>query len=479
MATSQVAIQLLALVTSVVMARYLGPREVGLAVQALVFAGLALVVVDFGIGSAVIRHPNLSEADRSTAFWSGVALGVTLLLVGIGLSWPIAALYGEPRVQELFAVLSIGFLFTALGIVQGALLTREMRFRSLELRTIFAAAAGSVAGIVFAVSGFGAWAIVAQHLVVTGTSSALLWRASPWRPRAGFSVDSLRSMARHASHVLGTRAVAWGTNSLDNLLVGRFLGPSQLGAYSIAFSVMLTPVIRVANPLLQVFFPAFSQMRDPQRIGGAWLRGVRMMALLVVPAMFGVIAVAPEFVEVAFGERWEDAVPVMQILAPVGIFQALVALNHGVLQAVDRTRTQFRFTLVFSAVLIAAFAVGLPWGITGVATAYLVVTALGQPVFIRLTCDAIGLRFRDWLHSVAGVLQAGTVMLLILLAVRQLLLTIDVAASLRLGALVATGVLVYLPLVAWWSPKARAEVRELLRDRGRGRPSPPRPSEGF
>lgn len=273
--------------------------------------------------------------------------------------------------------------------------------------------------------------------------------------------------------------LGWGTNSLDNLLIGRYLGPSQLGAYSIAFSVMLTPVTRIANPLLQVFFPAFSQMRDPKRIGVAWLRGVRMVALLVVPAMFGVIAVAPEFVEVAFGERWEDAVPVMQILAGVGILQALVALNHGVLQAVDRTRTQFRFTVAFSVLLVAGFAVGLPWGITGVATAYLVVTVVGQPVFIRLTSHAIGLRFRDWLHSVAGVLQAGIVMLLILLAARELLVSLDIAAPLRLIALVATGVLVYVPLVAWRSPKARAEVRELIRDRSRRRPSPPRPSEGF
>ena len=465
MATSQVAIQLLALLTSIVMARFLGPHEVGLAVQALVFGSLALVVVDFGIGSAVIQRPNLSEDDRSTAFWAGAGLGGTLMIAGIALSWPIAALYGEPRVQALFAVLSIGFLFTALGIVQGALLTREMRFRSLELRTIIAATAGSAVGIVLAISGFDAWAIVVQHLVVTGASTALLWRASPWRPRAVFSFESLRGMASYASNVFGTRMLGWGTSNLDNLLIGRSLGPSQLGTYSIAFSVMLTPVTRIANPLLQVFFPAFSQMRDPKRIGAAWLRGVRMVAVVVVPAMLGVMAVAPEFVEVAFGERWNDAVPVIQILAPVGILQAVVALNHGVLQAVDRTHTQFRFTVVLSILLVVGFVAGLPWGITGVATAYLVVTVVCQPVFIRLTSHAVGLKVRDWVRSVAAVLQAGIVMLVVLLAARELLVSADVAASLRLIALVATGILIYVPLVAWRAPEVRAEVRELRRRR--------------
>jgi hypothetical protein len=138
-----------------------------------------------------------------------------------------------------------------------------------------------------------------------------------------------------------------------------------------------------------------------------------------------------------------------------------------VLQAVDRTRTQFRFTVVFSVLLVAGFVAGLPWGITGVATAYLVVTVLCQPIFIRLTSHAIGLKFRDWARSVIPVLQAGIVMLLVLLAARELLLSADTSASLRLVALVATGILVYVPLAAWRTPEARAEVRDLLRRRDR------------
>ena len=462
MMASQLSIQVLALITSLVVARFLGPREVGLAAMALVFGSLALVIVDFGFASVLVQRESLSEEDKSTAFWVGTALGAALTAIGIGLSWPMASLYGEPRVQPLFAVLSFAFLFTAPGIVQGALLTRELKFRSLELRTISATTISSVVGISFAVLGFGAWAIVAQHLAISAASTALLWRSSSWRPQARFSMDSLRSMAAYTSHIFGTRVLAWGTINLDNLLIGRFLGPAPLGAYTIAFSLMVTPVNRLATPLTQVFFPAFSRMREARRIAPAWLRGSRMAALIVVPSMLGLIVVAPDFVDVVFGEKWDAAVPVIQILAPVGLFQALTALNTGVLQALDRTRILFRFTAVLSVVTVGAFAAGLPWGIEGVATAYLIVTVVLQPVFLWITAKVVEIRFTEWIGAIAGVVESGLAMLVVVFAARELLLGTGLPVGLRLAAVIAIGALTYIPLVAWRAPEVREELHGLL-----------------
>ncbi len=183
MMASQASIQILAFATSIVVARFLAPRQVGLAAEALVFSSLALVAVDFGFASVLVQRPQLSEEDKSTAFWMGTLLGFLMTLLGIGLSWPIASLYGEPEVQSLFAVLSLVFVFTAPGIVQGALLTRDLKFRSLEVRTIIATTVSCATAMVLAVAGVGAWAIIAQHLTITSVSTLLLWRSSSWRLR--------------------------------------------------------------------------------------------------------------------------------------------------------------------------------------------------------------------------------------------------------------------------------------------------------
>jgi O-antigen/teichoic acid export membrane protein len=147
-----------------------------------------------------VQRRELTERDRSTAFWSNTGLGLFLTIAGIGLSWPLADLYREPEVQPLFAVLSLTFLLTALGTTQGAILIRNLSFRSRELRTIVATSTAVAIGIVLAGLGYGPWAIIAQSLAVSGISTFLLWRSSPWRPHFVFSIASL-------THLLDTEAI--------------------------------------------------------------------------------------------------------------------------------------------------------------------------------------------------------------------------------------------------------------------------------
>lgn len=466
MMAQQGATQILGLMTSVVVAHFLSPRQLGLAAEAVVFVTLALVVVDFGFGAVIVQRPVISEEDKSTAFWAGTALGVVSGLVGFGLSWPIASLYGEPKVQSLFAVLSLTFVFTGPGIVQGALLTRELRYRSLEIRTIIATTVSCATAMVLAALGFGPWAIVAQSLTIAFVSTVLLWRSSPWRPRAIFSMQSLRSMLGYTGHVSGSRVLEWANQNLDNFLVGRFVGAASLGAYSIAYSIAVVPVNRIAGPLSQVFFPAFSRMPNLESIRVAWLRAARMLALVLVPAMLGVVVVAPEFVRVVFGARWHDAAPVLQLLAPVGLLQAMMELNAGVLQALALTRLLFRATATISVASVCAFAAGLPWGIRGVATAYLLVSVVIEPVYLWLTARALELSPWTWVRSVAGVLQAGVAMLGVLLAARALLVDAHVSAAGRLVVLIAIGAVTYVAFVVWRAPEVKPELRSLL-ERGR------------
>ena len=465
MMVSQVSIQLLGFATAVVVAHFLTPREVGLVAMAIVFSNLALVMTDAGVASALVQKAELSEEDKSTAFWVSVTVGAIMTLAGVGLSWPVSALYGEPRVQVLFAALSPAFLFTALGIVQGALLTRELKFRRLALRTVTATVASVSIAMLLAALGLGPWALVVQVLTITSVSTILLWRSSDWRPRRGFSTTSLRELTAFGGPVLGARMISWGGTNIDNLLIGRYVGASRLGAYSIAFNLMITPVTRLAGPMTRVLYPAFSRIRDPVRIGEIWLRAVRVVAAAVVPTMLGLVVVAPDFIAVVFGRRWHEAAPVLQILAPVGMVQALQALNYGILQSIARTRTLFRYSLFASAAAIGSFAAGLPWGIKGVAAGYALASIVLEPTYLFLTTRAIGVPVRDWIRSVRGVFESGIGMAALVGAARVGLVRLDHAPSARLAIAIALGMCVYFPLLRWRAPEVIEEVRAVRRRR--------------
>jgi O-antigen/teichoic acid export membrane protein len=472
MMASQSSTQVIALLTSIIIARLLSRHDVGVANEAVVFATLALVIADFGVAAVIVQRPTLTEADTSTAFWVGMALGVVLTLAGFGLSWPIAALYGQHEVQPLFAVLSLNFLFTAPGIVPGALLTRELDFRTLEVRTIIASFTSCGVTVVLAVLGFGPWAIIAQSVVIAFVSTALLWRATPWRPRAAISMQSLREMRQFAGHTFGARSLQWAQLNVDNLLIGRFLGAAPLGAYSIAASVSLTPLNRIALPITQVFFPAFSRMEDPDEIAAVWIRALRVVALIVVPVMLGLVVIGQEFVLALFGRRWLTAVTPLELMAPIGLLQALTALSSGVLQSIGNTRLLWRSTAVISGLSVAAFAAGLPWGIRGVAVAYLVASVVMQPALMFFTARALGVSAGAVWRSLSGVIQAAVGMMAVVFGARAGLLGLGLPVGIRLPVLVLVGILAYTPLIAWREPEILAELRDARR-RSRGGGDPP------
>jgi O-antigen/teichoic acid export membrane protein len=465
-AFSQVVLQASKVVVALILARLLTPHDFGVAGMVLVFSTLVFVFSDLALGSALVQRRTLSELDRSTVFWTSAAVGGLFTAVGVAVSWPLAAFFGEPAVQPLLAALSLSFLVTALGTTQKALLMRELDFRRLELRLIGATFAGAVVGIAAAANGAGAWAIIGQQITIAVGSTALLWASSRWRPRLQFSRASLRSLAGFSGGVFGTRLLFYVSRNADNLLIGRFLGASALGVYALAYNLMLMPMERLAGPVQEVLFPAFSKMQDePRRMAAAWLRVNRAIAAVSLPSMLGLIIVAPEFVTVALGEKWEPAIPVVQILAWAGLLQSLQRLNSSVLQARGRAGTLFGFALLAAALNLVGFAVAVQSGVVGVAVAYAITNTLLQPLYTVLTARSVQITLAECLRSLTGVVQATAAMGAAVVAAKLLLLDLDVGPAVRLPLLAGLGIAVFLPCCAWRVPELTADIQRLLRRR--------------
>lgn len=463
-AGSRVFAQLSRIAVAVVLARLLTPHDYGLAAMVLAFSSLILIFSDLALGAALVQRKVLSEEDRSTVFWLGLGAGVVFTLVGVGASWPVAAFYGEPAVQPLFAALSLGFLVTALGTTQTALLTREMSFRSLELRIMAGTAVGGVVGIAVALEGGGAWALIAQQLAYATVATVLLWRFSTWRPRLVFSKASLRSFGGFSANVLGTRVLFYLNRNADNILIGRFVGTTALGAYALAYNVMLIPFSRLAEPIQEVLFPVFARLQDDaRRVADAWIRVNRVIAAISMPALLGLVAVAPDFVAVVLGERWEAAGPVIQILAWVGLMQSLQRLNSSILEARNRTSWLFRYAVVVLCASLVAFAIGLNWGILGIATAYAVSSTFVEPYYTWLTARALEVPVRSFFRAMTGVFVAAVAMLAAVLVARRALLETDIGAAARLALLIPLGALIYVPLCLWRAPEVLRDLRSMRR----------------
>jgi O-antigen/teichoic acid export membrane protein len=471
-ASSQLVAQGSRIVVAVLLARMLSPEDFGIAAMVLVFSSLVLVFSDLALGAALVQRKELSDAQRSTAFWTSVAAGVIFTLAGVALAQPIAHFYGEAEVGPLLMVLSLSFLIASLATTHEALLVRNMEFRAVETRVMIGTVVGSVAAVIVALQGGGPWAIICGQLVTSAVTSALLIKRSRWRPRLTFSRAALRNLSGFSAFVLGHRLLYYVHRNADNLLIGRVLGAAALGVYALAYNIILIPFSRIAGPVQQVMFPAFSRMQDdPERIASLWIRATRVVAAISVPALCGLVAVAPDFVRVVLGERWADAVPVIQILAWVGLLQSLQTLNTEILQARDRTATIFKFSVGFFCMHLTAFVIGLHWGVVGVATAYAISSTIVEPIFTWITARALSISPFALLRGVAGVVQASVVMAAVVLVARELLTDAGAPAVVRLVGCIALGVAVYLPLCLWREPELAREVHKLRSGLGRRVPT--------
>jgi O-antigen/teichoic acid export membrane protein len=446
-------------VVAVVLARLLGPREFGLAGMAVAFSALGQAFADAAVTSAVVQRRDLTDVDRSTAFWMSLGAGAGLTVLGVATSGLVAGFFDESRVQALFAALSCGFLLAAVSALPSALLARALDFRRLELCGMVGVVTGAVVAVAAAIRGAGAGAIVAQRLVSLAVTGALLWLATSWRPEPVFSRASLRALGGFGLNVLGSRLFFYLQRNADNLLVGRVLGASALGTYALAYNLVLLPFTQLVDPLRSVLFPAFANIQaDRARLGAIWLRSTRVLAAALLPAMLGLLVVAPDFVAVVLGWRWESAVVPIQVLAVVGMAQSLIGVNSVALTAIGRTGPLLRFSILTFVLSLVGFVVGVHWGLVGVAAGYLAANAVIVPVYLRLTSHALDVSLRRLGAALTGVAQAAALTLVCVLTIRVVLVALGAPSAVRLSAVTLTGVIAAGTLSFRRAPELRAEL---------------------
>jgi O-antigen/teichoic acid export membrane protein len=460
---SQIVAQGSRIAVGIVLAHLLTPHEFGLAAMALVFSGIASIFTDLSLGAALVQREHLTEADRSTVFWTTIGAGTVITVIGIAIAPLVGDFFSTSEVVPLFAATSTLALISAFGSTQMALLTRAMNFRGMELREIISTLVGAVAAVGLAIAGAGAWAIIGQNLVGIGCSSILVWRLSDWRPRLMYSRESLHTLGSFGVKTLFSKILGYLNLYADNLLIGRYLGTAALGIYSLAYNVMFVPLSRISQPVQQVLYAAFVRLQhDLERLGRAWLRGNQLVTAINVPAFLGMAVVAPDFVPVVFGDQWHEAIPVLQLLSLAGVAQSFQNLNWSVLQSVGRPGRLLAFMAFSTVVTVGGFALGLIWGVVGVAGLFAVARTIVGIVYTWITCRTIDLPINRFVRSVAPAVTLSVVMAAAVYVTRLAFVAWDVPQAARLVLLVAEGAAVYVALVAWRSPELLREARGLI-----------------
>lgn len=467
-AVSQAVQQGARFVIAIILARLLAPEQFGLIGMIYIFTGFAAVLGDLGLGAALVQRREIDDGHLTSVFWTSIVAGAALTGAFVAGAPLVAAFYNEPALRPLTTAIAFEFVLVSVGVVHRALMSRRMDFRSLSVVETGAAVLSGALGITMALMGFGVWSLVAQSLSAAAISAIWISALSPWRPRFSLSRTSLEELLGFSSNLLGYSVLNYWVRNFDDLLIGRVVGSAALGVYTRAYGLMLLPLTQISHVVGRVMFPALSSIQgEPGRVKEIYLRAVSAIALITFPMMVGLFVVADEFVLALLGTKWAELIPVLRIFCVLGLIQSISATVGWIYQSQGRTDLMFKWGMAAGAVVMLAFAIGIRWGMIGVAIAYVIASG-GVLLYHSFAIPGrlIGLRFSEVVRALAPTMLRVGVMGVLIAAVDILVPNSwpDWAALLLETG---TGAIVYLAIVHIAAPPAYNDVRELLLGRRR------------
>ena len=364
-----------------VMARLLTPADFGAVALANIYVAFAQVLIFQGLGQAIIQKAELAAEDLEAAFWINVIFGTLLAILTLLVCEPVAWWFHSPSLAGLLRWLSAIFVLSAIADVQTNLLAREFAYKPLALRTVIAFSCGGIVGIVMARSGFGMWSLVGQQLIASILNVALLWTASPWRPRWRFSTPHARTMWRFSSRLMGHEFVSLASRRSDQFFVGRYLDTVAVGTYAVAARVSTLLNEIAVRSLARVSLTSLARLQnEPTRLASAFGRILQMQICLLLPVAAGLSFFSREIVSLMVGSQWLSAVPIMRILLLAIPLEALSALNSAAIMARGKPGWVSMLTCYHAVLNMILFAIFARWGLVAVATAYVVRATVLFPV---------------------------------------------------------------------------------------------------
>ena len=451
-------------VTLAVLARLLSPSDFGLMGMIMVVIGFAQAFADMGISNAIIHRQDATRNQLSSLYWLNIIAGIIVFFIVCASAPLIVGFYHEPRLHKLLYLTAVIFLIIPFGQQFQILLQKEFRFNELAKIEIAASIVNSAIAIVLAFSGFGVYSLIWGQLVGTSTKVLILLNVGRrnWRPGFHFSKQDLRGYLNFGLFQMGEKAVNYLSANVDYIIIGRFLGPASLGFYTLAYQIVIFPLTKINPIITRVAFPAFSRIQDDNlRMRRGYCKAIRYISMLSFPMLTGMIVVAPEFVGLVYGPKWEPSIITLQILCLVGISKSLGNPVGSVLLAKGRADIGFYWNVFAVIATTIAIIVGINWGIIGVAVAILILRVpfflIIQPVVNKL----IDLKFGEYFKAIQIPAVFSVVMFVGIGALKMIMSNINTTPLFVI--IIAVGMFIYTSLYYIKDPALFTELKLLLK----------------
>lgn len=435
-------IKLLQFSQTIVVARILFPHDIGLFGLAALVLSIADALFQTGFNSAIVQYKGDVRRHLDNVWTLNIIRGLFMTALVFFVAPYAGLFFHNNEIIPIAKTLSLLFLISGFQNVGSVLLQKEMRFNKLFFYNTFGNLAQVVVVIVVALVTHSVWALVAGAITLRLAFLALSYIIHPYRPRLDFDLSGVRELFRFGKWIGLAGMVTFFVSQGDSIFIGRLLSASNLAYYNMAFALGTLPVIEIVSSLSNILMPLYSKIDDPNILKDIFLKVLLLVYGVMLPAMAGLIVLAPQIVRTIYGEKWLPMVPILYVICLFGLVSIFDYLSQPLLHGIGKPKIPL-VSLISRAVVLFVLIVPLTtlYGAAGTALAMFAGMGISQLITLWKVRKELKLELMHLFKSV----YLATIMSLvmgILLFIMKKSFPIDDVFSLVLFILL--GILIYV-----------------------------------
>jgi len=401
-------------VVSIILARLLAPDIFGIIAIVIVFTSFADVFIESGFGKALIQKKDADDIDFSSIFYFTTAISIVAYAL-LYFSAPIIAnffeLFEHSQLTSLLRLMTLSLLISGLNIAQSAYASRNMLFNRFFWATGGAVIISATVAIIMVITGFGIWALAAQHLIGAIVYTIILWLTLKWRPKLAFSWQRIKTLYSYGWKLLLANMTYRVYRELRTVLIGHLYSPADLAYFTRGRSFPALIADNSSRAISSVLFPAISKEQNSTKAVKSMMRqSMTVTSYLMWPMMVGLAIVAEPLVLLLLTETWIEVVPFLQIAC---IFFALHPIHESnilAINALGRSDITLKLRVLKTIVGIGILLLVMSHGVLAIALSTILTSIIF--VFINMFPNAklINYRIKEQLVDIFPYMGMATLM---------------------------------------------------------------------
>lgn len=371
------AAELVTLIVTIVLARFLLPSDYGTIAIIEVFIAIFSVFVTTGFGSALIQKKDADALDFYSAFFASIALGCFIYLVLFCGAPLIAKFYANSALIPIVRVMGLQIPILSIKSVATAYISKKFLFRNFFYATLIGTIFSGILGISMAYMGFGPWAICVQsisNIMIDSIALAILIR----KPlKFQFSINRIRKLWGFTYKMLISSIINAVYMNLKKLIIGKKYSANDLSFYTKGEQFPKMVANNITTAIESVFFPTLVQEQENiQSVLNITRRFVQLSTYLMFPVLVGLAAIANTLVPLLLTEKWNPCVIYLQIVCFVYLFNPLQVATIQPVKALGKADTYLKMEFVKKVIGIGLLLLVMNQGVLAIACITMVMTVV-------------------------------------------------------------------------------------------------------